>query len=190
MNEHLDGRINWLPDEELSFEEWATIFAQTWKVHQVMPWILGDILRYGETMFGEDYASVIPETAAAESLRVYLWVASKIDPSRRIPELSWTHHRYVAALPPDEQDSWLKLALLQNWSSADLRDAIAEARRMPEPDVDPGSSQGDEAGARPMIGKIPEALRYVLRDYLDSDDVEEIVQRVMLELEGDLVVLE
>ena len=57
------------------------------------------------------------------------WVASKfVDNSRRREELSWSHHREVAALPPAEADELLGLAEREGLSTRELRAEVSRRK--------------------------------------------------------------
>ena len=92
-------------------------------------WWIGDALAEGEAMLGESYAQV-EEVAERfgihrDRLRQCQWVAERVPPSIRSTSLSWTHHYRVASLPPDEQLRRLGEAAAEEWTSNDLRRAIA-----------------------------------------------------------------
>ena len=49
------------------------------------------------------------------------WVSRQIETSRRREVLSWSHHKEVAALEPDEQDEFLDKAIDEGWTRNELR---------------------------------------------------------------------
>ena len=51
------------------------------------------------------------ETYSFQTFKDAGWVAGAIETSRRRDVLSWSHHKEVAALEPDEQDRFLDLAV-------------------------------------------------------------------------------
>jgi hypothetical protein len=57
-----------------------------------------------------------------------VYVASRIDPSRRREALSWSSHAEVASLAPAEQDRWLDRAESERMSVRRLRHAIKQDR--------------------------------------------------------------
>ena len=133
---------------DVNFSSWRHTFEQIWRFQSALPWWLGDILSYGEGAYGEDYAAVIPEgTRAAESLRVYKWVAEAIAPEDRVAELSWTHHRLVAGMIPAMQVEWLKRALEGDWSTQQLKaeiDGVNADEVTDMPDDSPHDTEGTE----------------------------------------------
>jgi hypothetical protein len=54
----------------------------------------------------------------------YVRVANRVPRSTRRKDLSWSHHRAVAALPPPEQKRWLREASQHQMSHHELRDAL------------------------------------------------------------------
>ena len=106
----------------MDFDEWESIVQQLAVMDKGVQWWLGDALNYGERAYGEMYAQAIEATGFEyQRLANYKWVSSKIEFSTRVENLSWTHHREVADLSPDEQAKWLELATTEKWSSATLR---------------------------------------------------------------------
>lgn len=65
----------------------------------------GDWWNYGEHRYGERAAIVAEGTLgySYQTCRDAGWVATSIPMSRRRDSLTWSHHREVAALRPDEQ---------------------------------------------------------------------------------------
>ena len=61
-----------------------------------------------------------------EGMREYLRVSERVARSRRHKDLSWSHHRAVAALEAPEQRQWLKTASEQGLSHHALRDALRD----------------------------------------------------------------
>jgi len=93
-------------------------------------WWIGDWVAYGERSYGETYTQAIEVTGQAyQTLNDVVWVARKFEFSRRRENLSWSHHREVAALEPPEQEGWLDLAERNEWSRNDLRRHVQQERR-------------------------------------------------------------
>lgn len=124
--------VSWQPPTSLTFEEWTAIGNTLQQVGASLNWWIGDWLNYGEHKWGEMYAQATEIThLAAETLMTAKWVAGSVNSSIRIEKLSWTHHRYVAHLPPAEQAEWLELAAANGWRSKQLRDAIKAGAQLP-----------------------------------------------------------
>lgn len=88
-------------------------------------WEVGGWFIRGEDALGEEvYGHIDLVGFSGSALRQYAWVAAKVTPDTRVPELDWTHHRVVAALPAPEQGEWLKKAKEENLNSGALHRAI------------------------------------------------------------------
>jgi hypothetical protein len=59
------------------------------------------------------------------TLMNYGSVARRVTTSHRCEVLSFKHHEYVAPLPPAQQRNWLARAEREEWSSNQLKAAIA-----------------------------------------------------------------
>ena len=57
------------------------------------------------------------------------WVASKFESGTRVPNVSWAHHREVAALPLDEARPLLEEAAEAELSTRDLGDKAKACKR-------------------------------------------------------------
>lgn len=96
---------------ELSFEQWSTLMQTLYRMDTAFQFALGDALNYGENRYGERYAQAMEVTGQSyQSLANYAWVSKAVPIDRRESGLSWTHHRIVARLDPDQQTAMLKRA--------------------------------------------------------------------------------
>lgn len=114
---------------DYSFEEWEQLGVALGRMERSVQWWVGDWIRFGESRFGEKYAQAMDATGKEYgTLATTVWVAEHIDTSRRRENLSWGHHREVAALEPAEQDRWLDEAEAEGMSVMDLRSAVKRGR--------------------------------------------------------------
>lgn len=110
-----------LPDG-LSFGQWSEIGGTLKRIERSVLWWIGDWLRYGERRYGETYSQAIEASGYdIETCRAAKWVSEKIETVRRRTDLSWSHHKEVAALSQDAQDDLLDRAATQQWSRNELR---------------------------------------------------------------------
>jgi len=86
------------------------------------------------------------EEGTRSVLENYEWVARAIKSSTRVEDLSWTHHREVAALPDDKQRYWLEQAATHKWSVATLRQKMSEMTHIT-------LIKGDMLQVLPTLGK-------------------------------------
>ena len=78
-------------------------------------------MNYGEWAWGEAYAQAVEITGmSVDRLNNYKWIANKIDVAQRRDDLSWSHHRAVAAFDPELQADWLERAIENGWSVNEL----------------------------------------------------------------------
>jgi hypothetical protein len=118
---------------ELSYDEWQQLGDQLLSVANSSAWWVGDWLLFGQRVYADRYERALRQTGFDyQTLRNYAWVASRLEPTRRQAQLSFSHHAEVAAFEPDDQDEWLRRALANGWSRNRLRAEI-RAERSGEP---------------------------------------------------------
>ena len=84
----------------------------------------------------------------AGTLRNLKWVASRVAPEQRHPELSFAHHQEVVRLPPEQQDTVLAQAEAEGWTSkAVRREAYRFAAISPEPAGDAAADPAQDRQA-------------------------------------------
>lgn len=125
----------------MSFEEWSDLGAKLVKIEQNAMWWLGEWWLYGEREYGEAAAAALPTGFAADTIRQAAWVAERFVPNRyasndslspKHENLSFTHHRQVAALPPAEREELLTRA---EDESLTTRELYAEVQRKKSPEI-------------------------------------------------------
>lgn len=84
---------------------------------------IGDWFNKGEGFLSEEVHGYLRGFEDV-TVRQYSWVAGRVAEDTRVSKLPWTMHRAVAALPPGEQEEWLKRAQEENLTSKDLNRAI------------------------------------------------------------------
>lgn len=121
----------------LAFKQWLTAGELLKSLDRSLPWMIGDWLNYGEDHYGETYTQALDNTDYEyQTLNDQKWVAAKIEVSRRRENLSWSHHREVAAISSKEQDFWLDVAERECLTRKELRARIKTPRnlvRLPPP---------------------------------------------------------
>lgn len=99
-----------LPDET-SFEAWESLGAWLQTVDGCVHWWTGDWLNWGEDHYGERYAQAMSTTGwSLSTLEVYAWVCKRVPVENRRMDLSFSHHKAVAHLPPSSQQELLTRA--------------------------------------------------------------------------------
>lgn len=114
----------------MSLSDWVAHGRRLGVMGRGVGWWLGDWLRFGNAAYGERYAAAVRMTGYdRQSLMNMVYVASRVESSRRREKLSWSHHAEIAALEPAEQDDWLDRAERDQLSVRCLREALRTQRR-------------------------------------------------------------
>lgn len=105
-----------------SLDEWIKCGRFIKSAEGAVHWWIGDWIRHGEHAYGEKYTQYIDELGFDYgTLRNDVFVAERIDLSRRRDKLSFAHHQEVARFEPKEQDELLDKAEKLKVSIRDLR---------------------------------------------------------------------
>lgn len=137
--EHNLIRFEWLPENvvigltgiefagDIPYEQWERLMSTVSHMEMAAQWAIGDALNYGASRYGEKYSQAIEVTGHSyQALANYSWVARNVPPDVRRPGLSWTHHRAVAKLDPQAQDTILRQAEAEQWTVDVLIDMTRE----------------------------------------------------------------
>lgn len=126
--------------EDTPYEVWAAVYTRLAEAADSVQWWIGDALNFGERTYGQTYSQVADATGlGVEAVKHMKWVAEHVKSCTRVHDLSWSHHRAVAALDQESQEQWLQRAVegkvlpsgeRVRWSKRDLEDAIATEQRM------------------------------------------------------------
>lgn len=117
---------------DVPFDQYMAMAAMFSELHKRTAWYIGDLLNYGEKMYGEKYAQAEAVTGLnKQTLMNYASVCSQIPRSRRRANLNYSIHAEVAYLEPDEQKKWLDLAEKNDWKREDLRAARQNQNGLP-----------------------------------------------------------
>lgn len=85
-------------------------------------WWAGDALVFGEARFGDDIWQCVPEWMSEKQCERLMRQSSKVKPSSRVAEVSWTHHSYVQKVSsPILQRSLLSKAATEKMDSEQFR---------------------------------------------------------------------
>lgn len=119
--------LNLPPD--LPYDQYEALASMFGQLHRTSQWLIGDLLNFGEKVYGETYAQAEELTGLApQTLANYSSVCSRIPRSRRRSKVNFSLHAEVASMTPDEQKKWLKLSEENQWTRVQLRDAILPIR--------------------------------------------------------------
>jgi hypothetical protein len=118
----------------LSKTEWLEAGRLSALVERANRWWIGDLLNYGEHAYGDTYTEAHALFELEYSVLANLkWVASAFEFSTRVENLSWTHHREVAALEPAVRSYWLEQADQRGWSVREMKARIKAEKPKPLP---------------------------------------------------------
>ena len=132
-----NGKVSWE-----SYERLGSFIGQ---MNRSCAWWVGDLIVYGEEIFGEEHAQIernlglAPQTIANRAS-----VARHIPPSRRRASLPFGVHAEVAYLDPKVRDQWLDRAEDGQWTRAKLR---LEMRSVKELEIGPDGRSGQSGTA-------------------------------------------
>jgi hypothetical protein len=116
-----------LTDPELPYDRFEAVGALLGRAYRSLQWAIGDWLLLGEALYGDKVyqASEVLEMSP-EGRQQYLRCALVYPPNRRRAKLSWSHHRTLIALEPEDQDSWLDRAEAHGWSNYELHSNLRQ----------------------------------------------------------------
>jgi|KBSSwiStaDraftv2_1062776.scaffolds.fasta_scaffold711978_2 hypothetical protein len=118
-----------LTDPELAYDQYEAVGGLLANRHKSLQWAIGDWLLLGENLYGhEAYQAHEVLGMSPEGRSQYLRCASVFPLARRRVELSWSHHRTVIALEPEEQDRWLGLAIQNGWANYEMAEHLRQER--------------------------------------------------------------
>jgi hypothetical protein len=112
--------------EQITFEQWQNVGHELGRFQRAASWWIADWWRFGENQgYGERKAIVESEAWTGPSYQTCRHagsVAGKFELCRRRHNLSFEHHKTVAALDPDLADELL------DWCEAPLKNGTARPR--------------------------------------------------------------
>jgi len=112
---------------ETTLEQWLAIGKAFNRADDLLCWCIGDWIAFGQKHvgWGDKFTEAIEATGIEYgSLREYASVSERVAIVVRTTNLSWSHHRAVAALDDDNQRHWLEVATKHDLSVAELKASI------------------------------------------------------------------
>lgn len=136
------GDVNIAIDQSMTFADWKKLGASITQLQESSLFWLGDWLNAGQRIYGTKYRealTVLGDKYEYQSLVNIAYICHNVPPEIRRRELTYSHHREVCKLTPDQQRDWLAQAASQEWSVSELRRRIrgaaelrASTKRAPE----------------------------------------------------------
>lgn len=109
---------------DITQSEWMRVFKSLKTIEGCVQFWIGDCLAYRQQRWGM-YDDVAEETGySKQAIKDIKWVSENVESSLRKDNLSFNHHKEVAALPPERQKYFLQKAVDEKLSVRDLREAI------------------------------------------------------------------
>jgi hypothetical protein len=159
---------SWAAGCELAVSEWVEQGRCLGAIGRGSAWWIGDWIRYGSVRYGDKYAAASQVTGYdAQSLMNMAYVASRFEPSRRRPGLSFSHHAELAGLPPEDQELWLDRAEAGGLPVRTLRAELRKTRERSAARLSLGRERTtpERNGAAATVGS--RRFRRVERDELE-----------------------
>lgn len=114
---------------EVSFDQYQAIGQLFGFAHEALKFAIGDWILQGEQIWGEEVYQAVESLGISVASRLqYTRVADRIPQERRVEGLTWSHHRAVLSLDPEEQDLWLKRAKESDWSKYELEEHLRDQK--------------------------------------------------------------
>ena len=116
-------------NRQLSWDEADAVQYVLTRYTKNLSWYWGDYLNYIEKVWPETYSQLIPEDIGnSKTLANWKWVASRIPITGRWKGLSFSHHAEVAKLDESDRNEILGMAIQENWTITQMREAIRGPR--------------------------------------------------------------
>lgn len=104
----LDGSIGLELAPETTIEESLAVLGWTMSLNAHSGFMIGDVLNFSATKFGEKYTRALQQTnKALSTLKGYAEAARRIPADKRVAALSFTHHRELIRLPDSTMEKVL-----------------------------------------------------------------------------------
>lgn len=123
-------RVQLFLDPNLSYDEWVAVGKKLVDTTQNIMWWLGDWWNYGEHKYGEMASQALELGIAYQTFSNAAYVASRIEPARRLPNVSWSHHKEVAPLDPQKQDTLLNDSAVRGYTVRNLKSEIKKMKML------------------------------------------------------------
>ena len=116
-----------LKDPALTIEDFAALCSSLGEIYKIARFAVGDAIVQGEELFGAEAFQAFEQFQLSEDAMIeYSRVSRKVPIAVRHRDLSWSHHRAVAALEPPAQKEWLERAAVGGLSHAALREELRD----------------------------------------------------------------
>ena len=112
----------------MTYSSWEEALRSALLAYARAPFVIGDLLLYGEEHFPIEFSQALPDPASLkwkpDTLRKFMWVCSRVPSHLRREGLSFTHHQVVAGLDHAMQQHFLGRAEEESWTTKELGDNL------------------------------------------------------------------
>lgn len=105
----LEGSIGLELSSDTTIEESLAVLGYATALSDHVGFMIGDVLNFGESKWGQKYAAALNQTGYAKStLKGYAEAAKRIPAAKRQASLTFSQHREILRLPDEKMDTVLK----------------------------------------------------------------------------------
>ena len=131
-----------------TFEDWQATWNHLKIIDKATPWIIGDLLVYGEDAYGEQVSQELEASEEDDhsrftpgSIKQYRYVSRQWPQISRL-NLPWSYHQAVASLPMEQRLALLQHCIDHNIKRAELRVLARDANngKLPNPPTNPSDT--------------------------------------------------
>lgn len=116
--------------KDTTFDDCFTGFKYLLTVNRASKWAIGDMLLFVEERHPEKHLQMLDAFEYEyQALMDIKYVCFHVEFSRRREILTFSHHREIAPLYPEDQDKFLEMAIADNLTVMELRKEIKEWKR-------------------------------------------------------------
>jgi len=104
-----------------SLEQFLSIGSNIMDAHQAMNWVVGDLLVYGEDLFGEQVVSQLLDEVSIDVQLAAITTCRAIPQIHRRADVPYSHHRLVTKYDSEERGDLLQTAARERLTLNDFR---------------------------------------------------------------------
>jgi len=114
-------------ENDTTYEQWVEVGNSLMQATQNIMWWLGDWWNFGEHKYGELAAQALSMNIPYSTFSSAAAVSRAIPIERRVPDLSWSHHKEVAFIDDEDvQDSLLLESVNNGFTTKGLRQKVKD----------------------------------------------------------------
>ncbi|MEP7292289.1 MAG: hypothetical protein ABI835_10920 [Chloroflexota bacterium] len=119
--------------KNVSSQEWQDLGYRLKHIETSLSWVIGDWAYYANSIWKFSYETIAEHYGYETStLMTYASIARNIPTLIRNQGLSFSHHRLVTKLPPEQQKMWLNAAVENGWTLNQMYRVMLQNNRLPK----------------------------------------------------------